>query len=175
MDANNVNALWNGFVLFLPRLGGALLVFLAFWLLARIVEGIVRRVLSRRPMSPDLVQLVGQVMGITLVVFGAVTALGTLGIDTGAMVAGLGLTGFALGFALKDMISNFLAGFMILLYEPFMRGDRIRVGDHEGTVVEVNLRYTVLDASERRILIPNANLLTNAVVIHRLGAGTGQS
>ncbi len=167
MNGSDLNALWDSFVLFLPRLGGAILIFAAFWVLARVVEGVLRRVLGRRPMSPDLIQLVAQVTGIAMLVFGAVTALGTLGIDTGAMVAGLGLTGFALGFALKDMISNFLAGFMILLYEPFVRGDRISVAGNEGRVVEINLRYTVLDTTEKRILIPNATLLTNAVTIDR--------
>ncbi len=165
MSANDMTVLWDSFVLFLPRLGGALLIFLVFWILARILEGVLHRVLARRRMSPDLIQLVAQVAGIAVLVFGVVTGLGTLGIDTGAMVAGLGLTGFALGFALKDMISNFLAGFMILLYEPFRRGDRISVSGNEGQVVEINLRYTVLNTAERRILIPNATLLTNAVII----------
>ena len=167
MSASDVKALWDHFVLFLPRLGGALLIFLLFWVLARILEGVLHRVLARRHISPDLIQLVSQVTGIAVLVFGVVTGLGTLGIDTGAMVAGLGLTGFALGFALKDMISNFLAGFMILLYEPFRRGDRISIAGNDGEVVEINLRYTVLNTVEKRILIPNATLLTNAVIIDR--------
>ena len=50
-------------------------------------------------------------------------SLGTLGINVSALVAGLGLTGFALGFAFRDALSNVLAGVMILLYHPFHRGD----------------------------------------------------
>lgn len=155
--------------LFLPRLLEAFVIILVFWVLARVLENIIKRVLGRRRFSPDLIQLMAQVTGIAVILFGIVTALGTIGIDTGAMIAGLGLTGFALGFAFKDVISNFLAGFLILLYEPFRRGDQIKVGEQEGRVVEVNLRYTVLDGGHKRILIPNATLLTNAVIIEHGG------
>ncbi len=106
-----------------------------------------------------------QISEVGLQMFGIVTALGTLGINVGAMIAGLGLVGFALGFALKDLLSNFIAGFLILIYNPFVRGDRIKVSEHEGEVIEINLRYTVLRGDKQRILIPNATLFSNAVVV----------
>jgi len=168
IESTQAAAAWQRFLEFLPRLGAALLIFILFWILSRLLDGLLKRVLQRHHLSQDLAQLVTQVASIALLVFGAVTALGTVGIDTAALVAGLGLTGFALGFALKDVISNFLAGFLILLYEPFGRGDQIKVLENAGRVVEINLRYTVLETPERRILIPNANLLTNAVVIERV-------
>jgi small-conductance mechanosensitive channel len=83
------------------------------------------------------------------------------------MVAGLGLVGFALGFALKDLLSNFLSGLLILIYNPFVRGDTINVTGNEGKVVEINLRYTVLQGEEKRILIPNATLFSNPVIVVR--------
>ncbi len=170
MITNSLEGLMNEWRLFYPRLIVAIIIFLAFWLLARVIEKLLKRLLGqRRTMSQDLVQLIAQVSGIVILVFGVVTALGTIGINTSALVAGLGLTSFALGFALKDAISNFLAGFMILLYEPFRRGDVIKVGDHTGTVMEINLRYTVLDSEMQRVLIPNQNLLTNAVIVKRGG------
>lgn len=161
---------WQRFVGFLPRLGAAVLIFLFFWALARLVGRLLRRGLGRQRLSPDLIQLVAQVSSMAVLIFGAVTALGTLGVDTAALVAGLGLTGFALGFALKDVISNFLAGFLVLLYQPFQRGDRIKVLENEGRVVEINFRYTVLETPDRRVLIPNATLLTNAVVVEHAAA-----
>lgn len=170
IDGTQAATQWQRFMGFLPSLGAALLIILIFWVLARLLDGLLRRVLKRHNLSPDLVKLVAQVGGIAVLVFGVVTALGTVGIDTAALVAGLGLTGFALGFALKDVISNFLAGFLILLYEPFKRGDQIKVLENEGRVVEINFRYTVLETPERRIMIPNAVLLTNAVIIERKAA-----
>ena len=69
--------------------------------------------------------LLARAAKIALITLGAVTALGNLGVDVSAIVVGLGLTGFALGFALRDTISNLLAGVLILLYSPFEIGNRI--------------------------------------------------
>jgi len=82
------------------------------------------------------------------------------------LVAGLGLTGFALGFALRDAVSNLIAGLMILLYQPFGRGDKITVGGNSGTVIVVNFRYTVLEADDGTIVhVPNGTMFSNAVAV----------
>jgi len=96
---------------------------------------------------------------------GLVTALSKLGINVTALIAGLGLTGFALGFALKDIIANLLAGILIILLTPFRVGDTIRVGSNEGKVVEINLRYTVIEGKGERILIPNSTMFTNIIAV----------
>jgi len=88
-----------------------------------------------------------------------------MGVNVSALVAGLGLTGFALGFAFRDALSNVLAGAMIRFYRPFRRQDWIKVGDYEGVVTEVNLRYTIIEREKFRVLIPNSNLLTNPIVV----------
>jgi small-conductance mechanosensitive channel len=85
--------------------------------------------------------------------------------DVSALVAGLGLTGFALGFACRDILSNLLAGTLILIYRPFQRNDRIAVLGFEGIVIEIGLRYTALQAEDKKILIPNSNLFTNPVTV----------
>ncbi len=101
---------------------------------------------------------------------GLVSGLGTMGIDVAALVAGLGLTGFALGFALRDAISNLLAGVLVMIYRPFRHGDRISVTGLEGTVVRIDLRYTTMQGEDRRFLIPNQVLFTNAITV--LGRGS---
>jgi len=92
----------------------------------------------------------------------------------GALVAGLGLTGFAVGFAVKDIISNVLAGMLILVYEPFRRGDRINVAGMEGTVTAIDFRYTTLEAEGRRILVPNGNLFVKEIVVVGMGTAVGR-
>jgi small conductance mechanosensitive channel len=62
------------------------------------------------------------------------------------------------------------AGLLIILYQPFRTGDRIQVAGSAGTVIGINLRYTVLDAGDRRILVPNGTLFSNTVTVERLGA-----
>lgn len=100
---------------------------------------------------------------VTVLIFGAITALGTMGINVAALVAGLGLTGFAVGFALKDVLSSVFSGFLILFYEPFQINDRIKISNTVGKVIDINLRYTVLQEENKRIMIPNSTVLTNIV------------
>jgi small conductance mechanosensitive channel len=152
---------------FVNRTGTAFLIFLAIWTAASILQAVVRRVNSHVAETNDLFDLLGRVAKLALIVFGLVTALGTAGLNVSALVAGLGLTGFALGFAFRDVLSNLLAGVLILLYRPFVRGDRISVTGLEGTVTHIDLRYTNLEHDGNLMLIPNANLFTNPITVFR--------
>ena len=89
-----------------------------------------------------------------------------LGVDVSALVAGLGLTGFALGFALKDVISNVLAGVLILIYKPFGKKNYISVKGYQGTVLSTDLRYTVLQADDStKLFVPNSLLFVDAISV----------
>lgn len=159
------DAFVNQLLIFVPRLLMGILIFLAFWLTSVGLQQLLSRVGGQRHVSPDVLSLLVQTARTALLIFGGVTALGTIGINVSALVAGLGLTGFALGFAFRDILSNVLAGVLILIYRPFHRGDRIAVMGFEGVVIDIGLRYTVLQAPDRKILIPNANLFTNPVTV----------
>ena len=152
---------------FANRTGAALLIFVVFWIAASIMHAVVRRVNSHVVETNDLFDLLGRVAKLSLIVFGLVTALGTAGVNVSALVAGLGLTGFALGFAFRDVLSNLLAGVLILLYRPFARGDRISVTGLEGVVTHIDLRYTNLEHEGNLMLIPNSNLFTNPITVFR--------
>lgn len=157
----------------LPQLFGALLVLLAFWLVAIGIDRLLRRFGSSRLVASDALAIIARSTKISLLLVGLISALGTLGVNVAAMVAGLGLTGFAVGFALKDIISNALAGVLILLYQPFRRADRVSVFLSillEGEVVHIDLRYTTLQLNDRRVLIPNSLLFTNAITVQRASA-----
>lgn len=149
------------------RVGLALLTLFGFQLAGRIVAGLIRRVARRYHDAgrSDLLGLAARLVGAAALVFGSVTALGTLGVNVAPLVAGLGLGGFALGFALRDALSNVLAGTLVLFYRPFRRGDFIEVDNKSGTVVEIDLRYTTLQGEGRRILIPNSTLFTTAIQV----------
>src|SRR5204863_2279253 len=137
------------------------LIIAGFWIGAKVAEYLTCRVRHRMPHNAGLLQLLGRTAKISIMTFGIATALGTIGVNVSALVAGLGLTGFALGFAFRDVLSNLLAGFMILFYRPFRRGDQLAVTPFQGTVIEINLRYTVLRGDTGQILIPNAYILSN--------------
>ena len=150
---------------FMPLLGKSVAVFVAFWLGAVVAQRVIVRLGDARSIDVSLTRLLGRVAKVGLLLFGAVCALGTLGIDVTALVAGLGLTGFALGFALKDIVSNVLAGILVIIYKPFQPDDHIAVSSHKGRVIEINLRYTTLEADGQKIFVPNAMVFSNAVTV----------
>jgi len=150
---------------YLLRVLFALLALGGLWAVGAGAQRAVNRVARARGIDTGLIYFLSQSAKGTLVVLGVVTALGTLGVDMTAVVTSLGLTGFALGFAMKDMLSNALSGFLILFYRPFGFGDNIEVTALKGTVVEVNMRYTVLDAGGQWVYMPNSNLFTNPVLV----------
>ncbi len=159
-------ALLHDTLLFLPRLVIGLITLLVLWLIGAGLQRVITRTAASR-LDPGLTYFLSRTVKLSFVVFGAVTALGTLGVNITALVTGLGLTGFAVGFALKDIISNALSGILILVYKPFRHGDLITVSEQTGTVTEVNLRYTVLDSEDKTVFVPNSNLFTNIVIVNK--------
>jgi len=109
---------------------------------------------------------------VVLWVTGILISLSFFGVDVSSIVAGLGLIGFGVGIALKDMVTNIISGIMIMLYSPFEKGDRVEVGGYKGTVRWIDLRYTTLYKLEGEGMgendiaeIPNASLFTETVVV----------
>ena len=150
----------------LPALGTGTLIFLIFWLLATVVRALLRRFARHRDAEKqNVLRLIQQLVYISLLLVGLVTALGTAGVDVSAMVTSLGLAGFALGFALKDALSNLISGVLLLLYRPFGVGDEIIIGGYEGRVTSIDLRYTTLQVEQRTVFIPNSKLFTESVVL----------
>lgn len=157
--------LWRQLLIFTPRLVLSLVVFSAFVVGGLAADQVIRRLGHARSIDASLTGLLAKAAKVGLVLFGAVSGLGTLGIDVSALVAGLGLTGFALGFALKDIISNALAGVLVIIYKPFRPEDRISVASFQGTVRKIDLRYTTLESDGKTIYVPNALVFSNAVTV----------
>ncbi len=108
------------------------------------MQTFVTKMAQRKNLNKDFLHLIARVVKIVMLLLGSITVLGALGVDVSALVAGLGLTGFALGFALKDIVSNLISGAMILIHHPFSLDDFIAVGEFEGPVVDIDLRYTTI-------------------------------
>ncbi len=155
----------NQLLLWLPKLGMAIAVFFCFWVISKTTQTMLRKLGDRWGLKEPIRSLVSGVAKISILAFGTVTALGTLGINVSALVAGLGLSGYALGFALKDTISNLLAGVLILVYYPFDIGNYIVVSGEEGKVTHIDFRYTTLENNDKIILIPNSLVFAKTVSI----------
>ena len=148
-----------------PGMFRGVLVFLVFWLVASVGRRAIALTAPRVRADTGVVLLLSRIYYYGILIFGIVTALGAAGLNVTALVTGLGLTGFALGFALKDVLSNLLSGIMLLLYRPFNIGDHIRMGEYEGVIETIRMRDTLVRARDGRlIVIPNTKLITEVVV-----------
>ncbi|MGI9038248.1 MAG: mechanosensitive ion channel family protein [Gemmatimonadota bacterium] len=133
----------------------------AFWILGRLAKRVVRRaaehgsVRSSQLLEDTLVSMTGK----GIMVLGLVVALSLVGVHLGPVLAGLGIAGFVLGFALQDSLSNFAAGAMILAYAPFDVGDAVEVAGVTGKVAGMSLvTTTLLTFDNQRMIIPNGKI-----------------
>ena len=148
-----------------PRVLAALLVISAFVLLAWAVHRLLRVLFRRTVEDRTLENLIKQSVYYAIVLLGVIIAAGALGVSPQALVTGLGLTGLVLGFALKDILSNFVSGLLILALRPFKIGDQIVVGETEGAVERIELRATQIRTYDGRVaLVPNAEVFTSRIV-----------
>jgi small-conductance mechanosensitive channel len=143
----------------------ASVVFAIFYLASLLVKKVAEKFFHARKIDEALSRFLIRAMRISLVSLGAVSALGTLGIDVSVIVGGIGLTGLALGVALKDVVSNAVSGIMLLLFRTFRHNDRIKVAEFEGVVSDIDLRYTHLRTEGKIIYVPNSMMFANAVTV----------
>jgi small conductance mechanosensitive channel len=142
----------------------AVLFVLAAWSTARIVGAAVRR-----RGRIDLARMLGSLAFWLVLLVGFLVVITILlpSMHPVDLFASLGIGSIAIGFALKDLLQNWIAGFLILLRRPFRRGDQIKIGDIEGTVQAVETRATLLKTySGRLVIIPNSDIYTRAVTVH---------
>jgi small conductance mechanosensitive channel len=162
---------WQDFVDKLPEIILALVIFFIFWLVARISRsvalGVVGRLKDKDHEKMELTIVFGRIIRIGILILGVVIALSIAGVNLTALIASLGMLGFALSFALQDYIKNFISGIIILSQRPFVIGDQIEFGKNSGKVKSIEIRFTVLTTYDNReAVISNADMLSKAVIIN---------
>jgi len=156
--------LWGVLVSFFLNLLAALVIFVIALYLARFLGSIVQRVLDHRKVPLGVVQLFSQLTYWTIIVSGAILALQRF-FDVTAFLAGLGIAGLTVGFALQDVMKNFVAGVILLVQQPFHVGESIGIKGFDGTITAIDLRVTEMRASDGRLVIlPNADVLVNPII-----------
>lgn len=134
-----------------------LLIIFVFRILASIARRLVRRGLERAEMGSTLLRqfLIG-LSSKTIFIVGVLVALSQIGVNLGPMLAGFGIAGFIVGFALQDTLSNFASGLMILAYRPFDVGDVIEGGGVKGIVDHMSLVSTTIRTFDNeKLIVPN--------------------
>jgi small conductance mechanosensitive channel len=137
------------------------LVVFGFWLLARVARRITQRAVAAPNLrfSELLKNMISSVVFSVVMIFGVLMGLSQLGFQLGPLLAGLGIAGFIVGFALQDSLSNFAAGAMILAYRPYDVGDLIEAAGVFGRVSHMNLvSTTVLTIDNQTLVVPNGKI-----------------
>jgi small conductance mechanosensitive channel len=148
-----------------PRALASILVILFFWILATLIRWLMRVLFHWIVKDLTTENLLKQLAYYTVWILGIIVAVDALGFDPQTVLTGLGLTSLALGFALKDILSNFVSGIIILVLRPFQIGDQIQVGETEGNVERIELRATQIRTYDGRVvLVPNAELFTSRII-----------
>ena len=152
------------FLALLPSLIAALVVFAVGLYIASIVRRLVRRGLERRTQNSQPITLLSQLSYWLVVILVTAISLQMVGFNLTAFLAGLGIAGITIGFALQDVSKNFIAGVLMLIQQPFDIGEFIMVDDYAGTVEAIDLRATqVRTVDGKLILIPNGEVMVSAI------------
>ena len=165
MELSQGQELWNRALTWLTenglafalRLVAAAVILVLGWIVIRLIVGMVGKAVEKGGKKNTLFgnfvrNVTGKICWIVLLV----TVLGKLGVDIAPIVAGLGVTGFILGFAFQESLGNLASGLMIAINEPFKIGDYVIVAGLEGTVIKMDMMAaTLATADNKKVVIPN--------------------
>lgn len=142
----------------------ATIVFLVGRFIIKMINKLVRRILTKRDFDLSVKTFVGSLVNVTLMILLLVSVVGALGVQTTSFAALLASAGVAIGMALSGNLSNFAGGLVILLFKPYKVGDWIESQNVSGTVKEVQIFHTILTTADNKVIyIPNGALSSGVV------------
>ncbi len=150
-----------------PRLVTAIVILVITWVLARMVKRASGKRLRKQMEDPLLAEFLATMIRTVIVITGLLFALKTLGFGgiTASILAGAGITAFIIGFALRDIGENFLAGILMAFKRPFRVGDFVESGPVKGKVLALNIRDTQIKTPDGKdVFVPNANIIKNPLI-----------
>ena len=137
---------------------------LLWWAAGRLRRVIVDRALSHTHFDAGTRVAVGGIVRYLVLVIGVVLILQNAGLNLSALGVLAGAVGVGVGFGLQNIVSNFISGIIIMLERPFKVGDRVHIGDVEGTVEEIGARRTTIVTEDRlAVLVPNQRFILDNV------------
>ena len=126
---------------------------------AKILKKVVVKAMTKGKTDPTIIGFVANIAYVALMAFVIIAALGQLGIQTTSFIAILGAAGLAIGLALQGSLSNFAAGFLMIIFRPFKVGDFIEGAGVAGVVEEISIFTTTMKTGDNKtIIIPNSSL-----------------
>ncbi|MDG5469217.1 mechanosensitive ion channel [Deltaproteobacteria bacterium IMCC39524] len=160
-----VDTLINMFVVWGPKLVGAILALLIGLWLANMIAGGLSRRMEKSAVDPSLRPFLTSLVSTLLKILVVVSVLGMVGIQMTSFIAILGAAGLAVGMALSGTLQNFAGGVMILIFKPFKVGDVIEAQGYTGAVNAIQIFNTILKTPDNKtVIIPNGGLSTSSMV-----------
>lgn len=154
----------NGLV-FLRNLVVAAAIFVIGRMVANFSRRIIIGVFDTRKMDPTVSRFVANIASSLIVIMVVITALGQLGIPTAQFAALIAAAGLAIGLALQGNLSNFAAGFLLIFFRPFKKGDYVGGGGTEGIIEEIGVFTTMMTTPDNKlIIIPNSKLTADNII-----------
>jgi small conductance mechanosensitive channel len=133
------------------------------WLAGKISKLIIS-LLEKKEIDNTLVKFFESIIFYTLMTVVVIAAAGQLGINTTSFLTIVGAAGLAVALALKDSLSNFSSGVMLILFRPFRIGDFVTVGGVTGSVLDIALFNTTLNTPDnKREIVPNSSITSNVI------------
>lgn len=163
---DKITGVREGFLVNLPDIIAACIIVAVFYLLGRLLEVAVEKSIGRTDAPRSLRTLLGQTAKGVVVVIGVVIALGVLGLQktVTTALAGAGIIGIVLGFALQDVVANFASGIVLIFRKPFREGDLVQVKENFGVVQRIDLSVTKIQTrSGQMMYVPNKDVFGSDV------------
>jgi small conductance mechanosensitive channel len=157
----------NGFIRLLPNIIVASVVIALFYGLGYLARKIIQRRTTKKQRD-NLGEVLGGFVRWVIIILGFLLGATIIipSLKPGDLIAGLGVSSVAIGFAFKDILQNWLAGLLILFRQPFETNDQIEVNGYEGTVERIETRATIIRTYDgQRVVIPNSDIYTNSVLV----------
>jgi small conductance mechanosensitive channel len=166
MEFQDVLQEWlTNFVIFLPNLIAGIVIFILTLISSGFIAKWIRKVVKKRVSNQEILQLISRLTRWSVLIVGTILALDQVNFDVTGFIAGLGVVGFTIGFALQDIAKNFISGILLLYRQPFSIGERVMVSDYKGEVKEINVRDTVIETLDGElVIIPNREVYENPII-----------
>jgi len=162
---NIVAKIWELLTIYGLKVVAAIAVLIVGRWVAKGLTGFTEKIMNKRQVDPTIVSFVANMIYIALLIFVVLAALGQLGIQTTSFIAIIGAAGLAIGLALQGSLSNFAAGFLMIIFRPFKVGEFIEGAGVAGTVEKIQIFTTQLKTPDNKtIIIPNAKLSGDNIV-----------
>ena len=160
----DIDAVWAWVSVYSLHIIGAILIFIVGKWLARRLANLLVRFLKKNSVDLALIHFLSNLTYYALIVLVVVAAAGRLGINTASFLTVIGAAGLAVGLALKDSLSNFAAGVMLVLFRPFTIGDVVSTAGITAKVEKITIFHTLFCSPDNQlIIVPNGKIISDII------------